>query len=45
MSVRNADENDEFRERVVQLLDEFSVTGPNGTHICMVFEVLLSSLC
>uniref|UniRef100_A0A0R3RXJ0 non-specific serine/threonine protein kinase n=1 Tax=Elaeophora elaphi TaxID=1147741 RepID=A0A0R3RXJ0_9BILA len=40
MAVRNADENDLFRERVVQLLDEFSVTGVNGTHICMVFEVL-----
>uniref|UniRef100_A0A915PYY3 non-specific serine/threonine protein kinase n=1 Tax=Setaria digitata TaxID=48799 RepID=A0A915PYY3_9BILA len=40
MAVRNADENDLFRERVVQLLDEFSVTGVNGTHVCMVFEVL-----
>lgn len=39
MTVRNADENDVFRERVVQLLDEFSVTGVNGTHVCMVFEV------
>lgn len=42
MAVRNADENDLFRERVVQLLDEFSVTGVNGTHVCMVFEVFLS---
>ncbi|VDN06811.1 unnamed protein product [Thelazia callipaeda] len=40
MAVRNTDGNDMFRERVVQLLDEFSVTGVNGTHICMVFEVL-----
>ncbi|KAL4002727.1 Protein kinase domain family protein [Acanthocheilonema viteae] len=40
MAVRDADENDLFRERVVQLLDEFSVTGVNGTHVCMVFEVL-----
>ncbi|VDK76829.1 unnamed protein product [Litomosoides sigmodontis] len=40
MAVRDTDENDLFRERVVQLLDEFSVTGVNGTHVCMVFEVL-----
>ncbi|EJD75629.1 CMGC/SRPK protein kinase, variant 2 [Loa loa] len=40
MAVRNADAKDVFRERVVQLLDEFSVTGVNGTHVCMVFEVL-----
>uniref|UniRef100_A0A915AIS0 non-specific serine/threonine protein kinase n=1 Tax=Parascaris univalens TaxID=6257 RepID=A0A915AIS0_PARUN len=40
LAVRGADENDVFRERVVSLLDEFSVTGVNGTHICMVFEVL-----
>uniref|UniRef100_A0AAF5PPX4 non-specific serine/threonine protein kinase n=1 Tax=Wuchereria bancrofti TaxID=6293 RepID=A0AAF5PPX4_WUCBA len=40
MAVRDADESDLFRERVVQLLDEFSVTGVNGTHVCMVFEVL-----
>ncbi|VDK48572.1 unnamed protein product [Anisakis simplex] len=40
LAVRSADEEDSFRERVVQLLDEFSVTGVNGTHICMVFEVL-----
>ncbi|VDM37732.1 unnamed protein product [Toxocara canis] len=40
LTVRGADEEDPFRERVVQLLDEFSVTGVNGTHICMVFEVL-----
>lgn len=40
LAVRTADEDDPFRERVVQLLDEFSVTGVNGTHICMVFEVL-----
>ncbi|VDN31397.1 unnamed protein product [Gongylonema pulchrum] len=40
VAVRNSDDSDAFRERVVQLLDEFSVTGVNGTHICMVFEVL-----
>uniref|UniRef100_T1JGA5 non-specific serine/threonine protein kinase n=1 Tax=Strigamia maritima TaxID=126957 RepID=T1JGA5_STRMM len=25
---------------VVQLLDDFTISGVNGTHICMVFEVL-----
>lgn len=27
-------------QKVVQLLDDFKVNGVNGTHICMVFEVL-----
>ncbi|XP_059469032.1 SRSF protein kinase 3-like [Neocloeon triangulifer] len=27
-------------ERVVQLLDNFQVSGPNGIHQCMVFDVL-----
>uniref|UniRef100_A0A8C6V2C5 non-specific serine/threonine protein kinase n=1 Tax=Neogobius melanostomus TaxID=47308 RepID=A0A8C6V2C5_9GOBI len=39
-SVRNTDPNDPNRERVVQLLDDFKISGVNGTHICMVFEVL-----
>jgi hypothetical protein len=39
LNVREADETDQYRQRVVQLLDEFSVTGVNGIHVCMVFEV------
>ncbi|XP_074092546.1 SRSF protein kinase 1 [Macrotis lagotis] len=39
-SVRNTDPNDPNREMVVQLLDDFKISGVNGTHICMVFEVL-----
>ena len=31
---------DPFRERCVQLLDDFKISGVNGTHVCMVFEVL-----
>lgn len=27
-------------EHVMKLLDHFDVTGPNGTHICMAFEIL-----
>jgi len=38
--VRESDENDPFREKTVQLLDDFKISGVNGTHVCMVFEVL-----
>ncbi|XP_046358189.1 SRSF protein kinase 3-like isoform X1 [Haliotis rufescens] len=38
--VRNSDENDPYRKKTVQLLDDFKITGVNGTHVCMVFEVL-----
>ena len=38
--VRESDEADPFRERCVQLLDDFKISGVNGTHVCMVFEVL-----
>ncbi|KAG7521362.1 SRSF protein kinase 1 isoform X2 [Solea senegalensis] len=39
-SVRNSDPNDPNREMVVQMLDDFKISGVNGTHVCMVFEVL-----
>ncbi|XP_071961718.1 SRSF protein kinase 1-like isoform X2 [Antedon mediterranea] len=42
--VRESDENDENRLKVVQLLDDFKVSGVNGTHVCMVFEVLGNNL-
>nr|XP_022295755.1 SRSF protein kinase 1-like isoform X2 [Crassostrea virginica] len=42
--VRESDENDPFRERTVQLLDDFKISGVNGTHVCMVFEVLGNNL-
>ncbi|KAK7503401.1 hypothetical protein BaRGS_00005322, partial [Batillaria attramentaria] len=38
--VRDSDENDPAREKSVQLLDDFKISGVNGTHVCMVFEVL-----
>lgn len=38
--VRETDENDSLRERTVMLLDDFKISGVNGTHVCMVFEVL-----
>ncbi|XP_033114550.1 SRSF protein kinase 3-like isoform X2 [Anneissia japonica] len=42
--VREADDTDENRLKVVQLLDDFKVSGVNGTHVCMVFEVLGNNL-
>nr|DBA19939.1 TPA: hypothetical protein GDO54_015694 [Pyxicephalus adspersus] len=39
-AVRDTDPNDPGNQRVVQLLDDFKIAGANGTHICMVFEVL-----
>ncbi|CAF2422697.1 unnamed protein product [Rotaria sp. Silwood2] len=38
--VRESDPSDPYRLKCVQLLDEFKVAGVNGTHVCMVFEVL-----
>lgn len=39
-SVRESDPNDRHSQRIVQMLDTFSVNGVNGSHVCMVFEVL-----
>ncbi|BET02907.1 unnamed protein product [Nesidiocoris tenuis] len=38
--VREADPADCKRNKVVQLLNDFKISGVNGTHVCMVFEVL-----
>jgi len=38
--VRDSDSADSQRERTVMLLDDFKLSGVNGTHVCMVFEVL-----
>jgi len=38
--VRDSDESDPYRQRTVMLLDDFKIAGVNGTHVCMVFEVL-----
>jgi hypothetical protein len=38
--VRESDEADPYRDKCVQLLDDFKISGVNGTHVCMVFEVL-----
>ena len=42
--VASADPKHDGYAHVVQLLDHFSHNGPNGTHVCMVFEVLGENL-
>uniref|UniRef100_A0A1L8DM64 non-specific serine/threonine protein kinase n=1 Tax=Nyssomyia neivai TaxID=330878 RepID=A0A1L8DM64_9DIPT len=39
-AVRDSDPADPNRNKTVQLLNDFKISGVNGTHICMVFEVL-----
>uniref|UniRef100_A0A671YVG2 non-specific serine/threonine protein kinase n=1 Tax=Sparus aurata TaxID=8175 RepID=A0A671YVG2_SPAAU len=38
--VRESDPNDPNKDMVVQLIDDFKISGVNGIHVCMVFEVL-----
>ncbi|XP_039222020.1 SRSF protein kinase 3 isoform X3 [Crotalus tigris] len=38
--VRDSDPNDPKRENIVQLIDDFKISGINGVHVCMVLEVL-----
>lgn len=38
--VRDTDPNDPKRNKTVQLLNDFKISGVNGLHVCMVFEVL-----
>ncbi|CAH8581041.1 unnamed protein product [Schistosoma bovis] len=38
--VRESAPDDPFRKKTVQLLDDFRVSGVNGNHVCMIFEVL-----
>lgn len=39
-SVRDSDPLNPRRNKTVQLLNDFKISGVNGTHVCMVFEVL-----
>lgn len=39
-SVRESDPIDPKRNKTVQLLNDFKISGVNGVHVCMVFEVL-----
>ncbi|XP_069040142.1 SRSF protein kinase 3 isoform X2 [Lepisosteus oculatus] len=38
--VRDSDPADPKRETIVQLIDDFKISGVNGVHVCMVLEVL-----
>uniref|UniRef100_A0A673BSZ6 non-specific serine/threonine protein kinase n=1 Tax=Sphaeramia orbicularis TaxID=375764 RepID=A0A673BSZ6_9TELE len=38
--VRESDPDDPNKDMVVQLIDDFKISGVNGIHVCMVFEVL-----
>ncbi|XP_018108148.1 SRSF protein kinase 2 isoform X2 [Xenopus laevis] len=38
--VRESDPRDPNKDMVVQLIDDFKISGMNGMHVCMVFEVL-----
>lgn len=39
-AVRESDPSNPRRNKTVQLLNDFKISGVNGTHVCMVFEVL-----
>lgn len=39
-AIRYGDPTNPKRNKTVQLLNDFKISGVNGTHICMVFEVL-----
>lgn len=42
--IKDADQFDGKREKIVRLLNHFTVKGVNGTHTCLVFEALGCSL-
>lgn len=42
--IRDADVHDPNRNRIVRLLNHFTVRGVNGIHTCLVFEALGCSL-
>ncbi|XP_017842748.1 SRSF protein kinase 1 isoform X2 [Drosophila busckii] len=43
-AIRDADPLDMKRERIVRLMNHFTVRGVNGVHTCLVFEALGCSL-
>lgn len=38
--VQERDLSDPNKGKVVQLIDDFKISGMNGIHVCIVFEVL-----
>ncbi|XP_002045434.2 SRSF protein kinase 1 [Drosophila sechellia] len=43
-TVRETDPSNPRRRKTVQMLDDFKITDLNGTHICIVFEMLGDNL-
>lgn len=43
-AIRDADPSDPYREKIVRLMNNFTVRGVNGKHTCLVFEALGCSL-
>lgn len=44
LNTQNHSQSGTFNQSVVQLLDHFDHTGPNGKHVCMIFELLGENL-
>lgn len=42
--IRNTDPKDRNSERIVRLLNQFTIQGANGVHTCLVFQPLGCSL-
>lgn len=42
--IRDASPRDHYAEKIVRLLNHFTVRGVNGVHTCLVFEALGCSL-
>ncbi|KAF6216160.1 hypothetical protein GE061_000499 [Apolygus lucorum] len=42
--VQSSDPEDANQKHIVEMYDSFTITGENGEHICMVFEVLGDNL-
>lgn len=42
--IRNTDPKDPYSDRIVRLLNHFTITGRNGVHTCLVFQPLGCSL-
>jgi serine/threonine-protein kinase SRPK3 len=44
LHMHDADPSHPGHEHITQLVDTFEHTGPNGRHVCLVFEVMGETL-
>lgn len=42
--IRDKRPENPYRTKIVQLIDNFEITGIHGTHVCMVMEVVGSDV-